>query len=372
MFIYLFIVFFCWILSQSKLKKSQITQSLFAIFLIIFLCFGYMTGSDWRSYEKWYEWGIVSILLGGYKEPGYHLYSMFFKFIGVSFWPYFIFTKTVLFLIIFRFVKRLYPNNIFQFWMYFLPWFGFFLFIDNPARNAIAVGIFLLSFKYLINRSLAIYLVFTLFAMSFHASAIIMIPLYYLANRGFKSKSLIIIFIIVNIIFSSQEVLRFLITSLFSKFPFIDGMISRAFGRNIPGSLISFGLILHILLFFILLSYRNSIVNNLKFGKQIFNLAILYPLFFRMGLTMQPLARFQLFLAVFFVIAIISIVYFLNKKKKNYYIIFLLLVSLIACKNIMSNKYVPYTNYLTYIFSNEYPSYEYRDSFNPDNSPYSQ
>ena len=79
---YLFIVLFCWVLSQSKLKKSQITQSLFAISLILFLCFGYMTGSDWRSYEKWYEWGIVSILLGGYKEPGYHIYSMFFKFIG--------------------------------------------------------------------------------------------------------------------------------------------------------------------------------------------------------------------------------------------------------------------------------------------------
>ena len=333
-----------------------------------------MTGSDWRSYEKWFEWGVVSILLGGYKEPGYHIYSMFFKFIGVSFWPYFIFTKTILFLIIFRFVKRLYPNNIFRFWMYFLPWFGFFLFIDNPARNAIAVGIFLLSFKYLINRSLIKYLLFTLLAMSFHASAIIMIPLYYLANKGIKTNSLIISFVFINIIFSSQEVLRALITFFFSKLPYIDGMIIRALENSdtVSGTLISFGLLLHTFLFFILLSYRNSIVNNLKFGKQIFNLAILYPFFFRMALTMQPLARFQLFLAVFFVIAIISIVYFLNKEYKKNYIFFLLIISLIACKNVMSYKYVPYTNYLTYVFSNEYPPYEYRDSFNTDNTPYGQ
>ena len=141
---------------------------------------------------------------------------------------------------------------------------------------------------------------------------------------------------------------------------------------TVSGTLISFGLLLHTFLFFILLSYRNSIVNNLKFGKQIFNLAILYPFFFRMGLTMQPLARFQLFLAVFFVIAIISIVYFLNKEYKKNYIFFLLIISLIACKNVMSYKYVPYTNYLTYVFSNEYPPYEYRDSFNTDNTPYGQ
>lgn len=370
MVIYFLLVFFCWLISQSKLKYSVITQYFFAIFLLLFLCFGYMTGSDWRSYEKWYEWGSVTILLGGYKEPGYHIYSMFFKFLGVSFWPYFIFTKSVLFIILFGFVKRLYPNNIYLFWMYFLPWFGYFLFIDNPARNAIAVGIFLLSFKYLVNRSLAIYLLFTLAAFSFHASSIIMIPLYFLANRGIKSKSLIIIFLVVNIIFSSQNLLRIIITLFFSNIPFIDGMISRAFAKDISGSLVSFGLILHIFLFLLLLSYRSSIMKNLQYGKQIFNLAIFYPILFRMGLTMQPLARFQLFLAIFFVIAIISIVYFLNKEKKKYYIFFLLIISFIACKNVLSNKYVPYTNYLSYILLNEYPSYDYRSSFNLDNSPY--
>ena len=87
---------------------------------------------------------------------------------------------------------------------------------------------------------------------------------------------------------------------------------------------------------------------------------------------MQPFTRFQLFTAVFYVILVISILKFLDSRIKIYYVGFLLIISLIASKSLRSNKYIPYSNYLKYVIKNEYPSYEYRDKYNPEHSPYSK
>jgi len=373
-FIYIAVIVFCWLLALSpKLTKSSRVQSLFAIALILFLCFGYMTGSDWRTYEKWYDWVDILSLFSGYsKEPGYYFYMLLFKVLHVSFWPFLIITKVIIFFLMFRCVQQLYPDNIFLFWMYFLPWFGFFVFIDNPLRNAIAVTIFLLSLKHLINRSFLKYMAFMLLAISFHFTAIIMLPLYYLANKRISNSILIIAYFLTNIVFAFHGIQMKFIELIFSNFPYIDQIITKYIdlNRTAVGTTFSFGLALHIMLFFLILSFRKSIENKITFGYYIFNLAILYPFFFRFGLTMQLATRFQLFLSVFFVIAIISIFKFFDSNLKVCYVIFLLFISLIACKNIMSYKYVPYSNYLQYVIINDYPSYEYRSSYNINNTPF--
>lgn len=378
MLIYIIIVLCAWILALSpKYKESRKVQVVFAIFLILILCFGYMTGSDWRSYEKWYLWQNIGQinLFETFKEPGYYVYTSVFKFIGVKFWTFFIFTKVILFIVLFRFVKKLYPENIFLFWMLFLPMSGYFMFVDNPMRNVIAVVISLLAFKYLVNRSFLKFSIYTLIAMSFHTSAIIMFFIYFLSGLKMKNSTLIIGFLIVNIFFSSQAFLINFIELVFSHIPYkyISAMISRFFFEKdtpLRGSVISFGLILNTIWFFVILSNRQAIEKRLKYGKDIFKMAIIYPYMFRLGLTLQLLVRFQLFFVVFFVIAIVSILRFLKPQLRAGYITFVFLVSLILCKSLMSYKYVPYTNYLTYAISGNFPSYEYRSTYNLIHSPY--
>ena len=73
------------------------------VYLWLFLCFGYMTGSDWRVYEEWYySLDFNRLFYDYYAEPGYYLYMMLFRLLNVGFWPYFILTKTIIFIVIYR------------------------------------------------------------------------------------------------------------------------------------------------------------------------------------------------------------------------------------------------------------------------------
>ena len=89
-----------------ELADSRRWYICLGILLCLFYCFGYMTGSDWRTYEDWYNCLDFNKFYFGYRnEPGYYLYMMLFKKIGVTFWAYFIFTKSLIFIIVYRKIK---------------------------------------------------------------------------------------------------------------------------------------------------------------------------------------------------------------------------------------------------------------------------
>jgi len=367
--IYIIVVFSSWILSLSgKLNSSIRIQRVFALVLMLFLCFGYMTGSDWRSYERTYEMNDMKyIIFSSTIEPGFYIYSLPFKYLNIEFWPFFIATKVILFVLIFMFIKKNFNVNIYSFWMLFLPFIGFFLFIDNPMRNFIAIVIFLLSFKYLINKSFFVYLGFALLAISFHFTAIIMFPVYYFANRRFKSKNIIIAFFIFSVIFSDQELIISLISYGFSAFPFIGAKVQSYFFGDIDlfGSIYSFGLLFRVILFLTIIFYRNLIESRLNHGKVVFNLAVIYMFFFRFGLTISVLSRFSMYFSLFYILAIVSVIWFIENKFRAYFSLFLLALALaISLPYLSNNKYVPYSNYLEYGVFKDYPSFDFRDQYN--------
>ena len=112
------------------------------------------TGSDWRQYEPMYnEIDFHNLFYNYFAEPGYYIYMLIFKFMHFSFWNFFILTKVIIFFLCARIINEYVPEFRFLVWMFFLPWFGFYLFIDNPMRNLIAVAIFLYASRYIINRS---------------------------------------------------------------------------------------------------------------------------------------------------------------------------------------------------------------------------
>ena len=100
-FIYLLILAFAIFL---KLGRTRSFNILLFFFLGGFLCLGYMTGSDWRQYEVRYESltqeGIPVI------EFGWYFYQYVFKFIGIKFWHFFIFTKIICFAISINFLRK--------------------------------------------------------------------------------------------------------------------------------------------------------------------------------------------------------------------------------------------------------------------------
>lgn len=374
MFYYIGILFWCfgsfWTAGTNRLYLY-----FFLSVIGIFLCFGYMTGTDWRNYEPLYE----SVSQGReyllqwmiYVEPGYALYNYFFGSLGISFWPFFIFTKVIMYCIFIRSLLYYCPREyLFLALLFFIAWYAYFLFIDNPMRNLIAVGIFLSARPFLLKRRFWPYLGLTLLAVSFHFSAIIMLVLYAFGNKSYSSRNILVIYIALNLLLLEPKLIYMILDLLFSKLPLVGNKI-EAYSNKLDGDgggkLISFGMIIHNI-FFILFMLCRKRIEEIPHGKTIFLYSILFLVFFRLGLTITVMGRFQLYLAVFYCTSIGCLIKGFSKRSYWLYSLYVLLVSVLPCISylVKDNRYIPYTNYLFYL--GEEKTYEERSAYNDLNN----
>ena len=348
------------------------------VYLCLFYCFGYMTGADWRVYEDWYYNLDFSKFYYGYsREPGYYLYMMLFNRLGIGFWPFLIFTKTVIFIIIYKTIFDFCRENGYVSLMYFLPWSGMFLLIDNPMRNCIAVGIFIYSVSFVIEHKFWKFLLCMLLAASFHFSALLIIFFYPLLNRNIKTWVYVVLFIVVNFIFADREILVGMLTFVFGKIPFFQNKVfsylvmDSAFAQ---GKLFSFGMVWQIFLFVLMACYRERITGQIggEKGQFVFNAAMAYMLLLRFAMTIDIFSRFQLYFTAFLAIAIGLLILSFDLRSRILYMCLLFAVACYASYDRITSsaRYVPYTNYLDYALKGEFPSYSKRYYYNMDHSPF--
>lgn len=362
----------------QELSENRKWGIFLGVFLCLFYCFGYMTGSDWRVYEDWYySLDFNRFYYGYYAEPGYYLYMMLFRFLGFEFWPFFIMTKVFIFIVIYRTIFDFCKETGYLTLMYFLPWFGMYLLIDNPMRNCISVAIFLLSVKYIMNHQFWKFLLMMLLAASFHFSAILMILVYPLLNRHIPNWIYVILFLLVNFVFANREVVINVLTAVLGNVPYVQDKILGYLlldSEFAQGKLFSFGMLWHFGLFTLLLCYRERITSYIDGakGQLVFNAAILYMLFLRFAMTIEVFVRIQLYFSVFLSIAVgLALVSFKYRSRIMAFGL-ILLVSCYVCldKATGTFRYVPYTNIVEYTIKGDFPSYSERYYYNYRYSPY--
>lgn len=368
MFFYILSIFWCFFSFLFKPLRTSHRWYLFtASALCVFLCFGYMTGSDWRSYELVYESVRVDRLFYDYYwEPGYYVWMVIFKALHFKFWCFFITTKTLVFLTFLHSINRFALEYRYLIWMFFLPFFAFYLFIDNPMRNLIAIAIILYSFNYLIERKFVKFLILTLLALSFHVTALILIPLYFLLLKHVPTKVYLISMCCLMILFSNDfaENLLLNITGL----EYVEQkVITYVDSDDGSGQMFSVKMLIN-LSFFLLLLWKRNKIEAYSNGLFLLNSSLFFVLLYRIGLAMHILYRFQLYFCLPYCICIILLIRMFAKKSRFLYVICLLLLSLAGSVAVRTWKYVPYTNYLCYIYSTL--SFDYRDSYNKKHTPY--
>lgn len=355
------------------LRNSRTWYIIYISILCIFLCFGYMCGSDWRQYETMYYDNDFSYR---HYEPGFLIYMTICRELHFDFWTFSILTKIVQFIIVSYSIKTYAPAYRYLVWMFLLPKSGFYMFIDYPMRNMIATAIFLFSVKYILRKDSIRYMLCALLATSFHASAIITIPLYYIINRNISVRTYIICFIIVFSIFASRDIFDTILFKVTGLSPYVLKQVEfYVEGDSIDGkgSFISVGMFLQIFFYMILLKFKNSIVCYNRYGLIVLNGALLYILLYRLGLTIGIFSRFQLYLVVLYAVGIVLLINNLAPTIRNIAIYSLFLLCCITgYQDIRKDgwKYVPYSNYLPYILSGEFPSFYYRESYNARFTPY--
>lgn len=365
-------------LSFAFIRKANSLWKILMVINAIFFCCGYMTGSDWRQYETYYNWLNYSGIMGMiFIEPGYVIYSYLFQIIGSPFWPFFIITKLITFYIIIHTLSKYSIGNYRLSVVFFLVIFGIFLFIDNPMRNLIGMTISVFSYKYLIERKFLKYMSIILFATMFHMSAILMLLLYPLYPIKTSNKKLIIYYILFNIFF--LIFFRFIILhviSLFSFIPLIERRMTVYFleGDQLTNSsFLSLGFVFQISVF-VLLLWKRKMIESIKYGKLFFYGSICFLFLYRIGSIVDIFYRLQLYYSILYAIGV-GFIFSTFKIKSNkiiYNLCLSLYLSLVLYTTITSDyKYIPYTNYIEYI-NKEEMSFEERSQYNFTNSPYNK
>lgn len=359
-----------------RLRDSKRWFWAYNVVLALFLCFGYMCGSDWRTYELFYnDIDFNHLFDNNHTEPGYYIYMLSWKVLGVSFWPYFIITKLFIFVIISYAIHKYASRFIYLTWFIFLPQAGFFIFIDNPMRNAIAAAIFLLGVRYIISRNFKMYLLFCVLASSFHVTALILPLLYFVLDREISTKAYIITFVIVFVFFGVPGLFEDTLVRVGGINPFILNKVTWYLLGDTPdsvGKAFSLGTLLQVVVYFFLLYCRGNIEKE-KYGRLILNASLLFVIIFRIGIALAIFGRLQLYFVVFYCAGISCLIKAFKYRSQFVYLFFIVSYSsFIGYKNISMNgwKYVPYTNYIWYVLTGNTLSYDQRDDYNKKHTPY--
>ena len=149
MILYIFLIFLCFFLHGryvTKQKDDGICK-ISLLYIAIFLCCGFMCGSDWRSYETlYYEMSLRNPFEDLLMEPGLFVLMYPFRLLGINYWIFSIAIKLVCFAIFYKFIFKYAGRYKYLALMFFISFYGIYLLVDAPMRNLCAIAICLVGF----------------------------------------------------------------------------------------------------------------------------------------------------------------------------------------------------------------------------------
>lgn len=363
------ILFFSYLVIWEYRKKEnqQIKKRIRYICLLVFLVFfglrGFV-GYDWSVYFPMYEsikplfssdFSFIYLAVDtrqssiDYIEPGYLIYISLLKFIYND-WHFFIFISTLIDLLILDFMFRKYSSN-YAFSM--LIFFALSISLEyDLLRNIKALMIFILSIQYIHERKLYKFLLLNLLAVTFHSSAILLIPMYWIGNHRFSKKTLLFLFVILNIIYLFQIPLAKIIIMPIAEMLggvylykasiyFESDIYSIARGFSI-GYIQRFLTCILIFLF-----YNNSIISDKK-NRVFINMYIVYII---ISLGFSDFSVFtdragSLFALSYWIVWPLLAVSFLYERNKKYFVYAIMFFCLLKTLDYSSNIMYKYENLL--------------------------
>lgn len=362
---------YCIALINDK-KIKHIAYLCYIAILFFFLCFGYTTGSDWRSYEPAYENLTIENIHKLRFEPGYKYYMWLFKLFNVNFWDFFCLTKCIILSIFVYFINKHAKSVKYFVLPFFVGMFGFYLFIDNPMRNLIAMAISLLSIDCYLKGKTIKSIIILILATTFHYSTLVVFLYLFFLRKNLSTQLWVIIFVLFNFILCSKTFLFFSIDSIFGGIPYIAAKLNSYFNEHISSNkILSVGFVLNTTFFAILLFFKKKVINNDK-DILFFNFAMMFFCLYRITFIVFIFGRFQYFIYLFYAITLLRLCLYISQRTKVQYFMLLALISFYFTYTRITkdSRYVPYTNYIIFSLEDKHPSFEERSIYNDIKSPY--
>lgn len=368
MFFYLFTFIFgvlCDSKYVSRLKHCRQIRIIYVVWLFIFLCFGYMTGSDWRSYElKFYDSSFF------FHSASYEFgFWLVFDILHSIFKDFFIVLAILKIIYLLSFIRL--AKTLSQQWItlvaFSLPLCLVFMLIDNPLRFMCANVFINFAILFFIKGRNLQGIVLALLASLFQMTSLVTLPLLLVIfirkkicsiKPVFLIAAYVTIFILVVIMFSSFS------SRISGIYLFLSSLGSKDYNSYLVESsegAFSLGSLKNFVLFLFIVFNRKSILRY-KYGDVIFCFSILYFYLYIMAILVPTGFRMAIPFALFVASALLILVSS-NVHKLYRYILYPLLLLLLFLQINSTYVFVPYTNSLPYIVRGHLP-YEYRDYYN--------
>ena len=332
-----------------------------AYFIIIAGGRYYPGTGDWDHYRGTFEASgkIGDIRMLGYFEPGFELLANIIKTFSDHYVFFFTAYEVIVCVLLYYNIKNYLGYPITTCCLYFSI---FFLTMDLiQIRSLLAVQIFIFSIQFIKDRRIVPFVLCIICSTMIHITSIILFPLYFVLDRRFKKRTLLLITIIgvfINLLAIDLIVPIFgLISPLTGDYLNIKitaHMLSAMVTRRPLG-------FIHIefLFFFpLLMKYRKKLLDCDRYGNIFFNMFILY------GMSIFYLWRVSVLsgrIKFFFITSLIYLIpRFLKINKKIFILVFLFYGIYVLAMAIYTMFYQSssawvfsglYSNYVNYFFS---------------------
>ena len=338
------LIIFLWGICSWNGKKNK---NLFWPGLMLILFSG-MRGdftSDYTSYANYFHrinrnetlLDILNFKSKYSMEKGYVLLNKFVGIFSESSVVYFIVISALTMILLIRFIKRYSP----------IPWLSLFLFVTigdyfasfNLVRQVLAAAICLNAIDYVKKKDIKRYILIIVIAASIHASALIMIPMYFILQMRIEKKIFLIYGLCCGILFMSLDFVINIGQNIFPKYRnYSYGMKGGTINAIIP--------YIGILMFICYSLYfkktdcdMDSVDNKICFNSLIWTL-----IFGVLAIKVYIFNRFMYFFKPFTIVLIPNILRkYQNSKERNSYIISIVVLGILFTLITLSGTgYDPY------------------------------
>lgn len=333
------------------------------IFLFVIICFiglrGFVNTDYLQYYQTFENLEPINRLFYNYDwknnyEFGFYIYTSIIKTIFPNY-HFFVIINTIVDVAVLTWFFHRYSKLFYISWLFFFLFNGLQIEFDL-FRNAKAIMIFLLAIPYIQSRNVWKFTGMILLASTFHISAIVLYPMYFIGVTKLKKTVLVGLFIFVNIIFFME---LFPTSFLIEKFSGIavgkaadklDTYINTTTGTY--G--VTFGYIEKSAMYLICYYFYDKLIrdnkSNLIFCNGFFIYYTLWYIFSDVSVFVQRIPVLYVF--SYWVVSA-NIISLLKKKTRQYVYIFLALFSILKIGTSFNTAVNKYDNLLTGIESYE-------------------
>lgn len=360
------------------IKNPSVSKNIiFVIWIFIFLCWGYMTGSDWRSYENdyngdLYPWQYIT-------EPlSLFVFTYVPNFI-TDFWLFLGLAKCIYLASVFYFYKKITDSPIAAV-SCAIPMFLVSLLIDNPLRYMLAMipltiamtmGVESINSGFTKRRLFKLFLMLVL-ASLFHNSCFVffvIFPIVYIFRDISKLPrgTVFIIFLVLVVITSNVSLInsvKQLYVSLFG----ILGEVKEYSGYDAisNNNVFSIGNLFKIVFLGIVLSTRDQMLGRFRYSELIYTFSVYYFFIDRFTILIESGYRLTMPFMYFYALYVINMLR-LRLRIGRFVLIYMVLSFVMTLWSTF--VLIPYSNSIPYIL-NGHKAYNerYYNNFNAQRS----